>query len=498
MATVTLESTLAAEAAALSDGWTEERLLDLAGENLGAAIGKFFPHPGTAIGYLGKGHNAGDALVALRVLRDDFGWKIAARNAFSLEEFASITREKWDELGLLAPLDSTLDPKNFQGPLVLLDGLLGTGSSGALREPLLQLAREMELLRQNNGARIAAVDLPSGMHPDTGEISCGGVIADITFMIGNAKAGLLTGKAASTTGALAIVPVAPLTVHHQTKIEAISPQTLECGKAPRPFDFHKGLAGRVAILAGSENFIGSAVLAATGALRGGAGLITLHVPESICAIISSKVPAEIIVRKITNPLELLDDRFDALVVGCGLGNLSDSHANGLLELIAKSSSPAVIDADALNLIARLRRFDILGEQHILTPHPGEFKRLTPDLAVLEREEAARRFADQYPATLLLKGSRTIVTRNGEALWCNTTGTPGMATGGQGDLLAGVIGARLAIGDQPMDAAKLGSWLCGRAAEICLTQSGISEESLTPSDVALQLGAAYLDWKSENR
>lgn len=498
MATVTLESMLAAETAAIANGWTEERLLNLAGERLGAAIGKFFPHPGTAIGYLGKGHNAGDTLVALRILRDDFGWEIATRNAFPLEQLASITRKKWDELGAITTIDHSPEPRDFRGPLILLDGLLGTGSSGALREPLRQFAHEMELLRQNNGARIAAVDLPSGIHPDTGEISNAGVIADVTFMIANAKAGLLTGKVASAVGALAIVPVASLTAHHQTKIEAISPQTLECGKAPRPFDFHKGLAGRIAILAGSENFIGSAVLAATGALRGGAGLITLHVPESICAIISSKVPSEIIVRKITNPLELLDDRFDALVVGCGLGDLNDSDANGLLELIAKSPSPVVIDADALNLIARLRRFDILSEKHILTPHPGEFNRLAPDLATLTREDAARCFADQYPATLLLKGSRTIVTRSGEALWCNTTGTPGMATGGQGDFLAGVIGARLAIGDCPMDAARLGSWLCGRAAEVCLTQPGLSEESLTPSDVALHLGAAYADWKSGNR
>jgi NAD(P)H-hydrate epimerase len=117
---------------------------------------------------------------------------------------------------------------------------------------------------------------------------------------------------------------------------------------------------------------------------------------------------------------------------------------------------------------------------------------------LPREEAARRFADRVPATLLLKGCRTIVTRQGQPLWCNSTGTPGMATGGQGDLLAGVIGARLAIGDSPVDAAALGAWLCGRAAEVALNQENLSEESLAPSDVLHFLGAAFRDWKSSRR
>jgi NAD(P)H-hydrate epimerase len=141
---------------------------------------------------------------------------------------------------------------------------------------------------------------------------------------------------------------------------------------------------------------------------------------------------------------------------------------------------------------------ILAERHVITPHPGEFARLAPDLAGMSRETAARSFADRVPATLLLKGSRTLVTRAGHPLWCNSTGSPGMATGGQGDLLAGVIGARLAVGDSPLEAAALSAWLCGRAAETALGERGISEESLTPSDVACRLGGAFLDWKSARR
>jgi len=498
MGAVTISEMLAAEGAAKSNGWTEEQLLNLAGERLGIAIARFFPHPGTVIGYLGKGHNAGDTLVALRILRDRFGWKIAVRCAFPIQESAPLTLKKWDELGLRLPLDRIPAWRDFDDLLLLLDGLLGSGGSGPLRDSLLPFSQEMEWLRQNAGARVAAVDLPSGIDADTGEIFPGTVTADVTFMIANAKAGLLRGHAVNATGALALVPVESLTFQGTSGMETIAPQTSDTGKKPRPFDFHKGMAGRVAVLAGSERYTGAAVLAATGALRGGAGLITLFVPREIVAVVSTKCQPEIIVRGYDNPRELLDSRFDSLITGCGLGELSGETADGLLELISNSPAPVVIDACALNLIAGRGANSILSENHLLTPHPGEFAKLAPDLADLPREDAARKFTERVPATLLLKGSRTIIARQGEPLRCNTTGTPGMACGGQGDLLAGVIGARLAAGDSPIDAASLAAWLCGRAAEISLNVCRISEESLSPTDVLDHLGAAYRDWKTSAR
>ncbi len=498
MGAVTISEMLAAEAAAKLNGWSEEQLLNLAGERLGHAIGRFFPHPGTVFGYLGKGHNAGDTLVALRILRDCFNWKIGVRSAFALHDFASLTLKKWDELGLRLPLDRIPAWRDIDGPLLLLDGLLGSGGSGALRDSLLPLAQEMEWLRQNTGARVAAIDLPSGIDADSGEIFPGTVTADVTFMIGNAKAGLLRGQATNATGALVLVPVECLTFQGSSGLAAITPQTSNVGKKPRPFDFHKGMAGRVAILAGSARYTGAAVLAASGAIRGGAGLITLFVPHEIVSVVSAKCPAEIIVRGYENPRELLDSRFDALVTGCGLGELSRNIADSLLDLISNSPAPVVIDACALNLIAERGANSILSENHILTPHPGELQRLAPDLADLSREDAARKFAERVPATLLLKGSRTIITRQGAPLYCNTTGSPGMACGGQGDLLAGVIGARLAAGDSSLEAASLAAWLCGRAAEISLNDPRISEESLAPTDVLDHLGAAYRDWKNSAR
>jgi hydroxyethylthiazole kinase-like uncharacterized protein yjeF len=178
--------------------------------------------------------------------------------------------------------------------------------------------------------------------------------------------------------------------------------------------------------------------------------------------------------------------------------MDDSWSSGLLDLIAGTSVHTVVDADALNLISRTASLSILTEKHVITPHPGEFARLAPDLAEVSREEAARLFADRLSSILLLKGSRTLVTAKNHPIFCNSTGSPGMATGGQGDLLAGVIGARLAAGDDPLQAASLSAWLCGRAAEIALDDARLSEESLTPSDVSHFLGAAFRDWKSSGR
>jgi NAD(P)H-hydrate epimerase len=473
-------------------------LLELAGNRLGHAIGRYFSHPGMVVGYLGKGHNAGDALVALKVLRDEYGWRIATRNAFELAECAPLTQEKWCELGLPSPLDGEPAWQTSPRPLVLLDGLLGVGGSGNLREPLARMAAEMHHLRQHAGALVAAVDLPSGVDPDSGRSGSGAVVADVTFMIGNAKCGLLRSEAVNLVGSLVLVPVEVLTAARGGELELIAPQEMEFGKQPRPYEFHKGLAGRVAVVAGSVRYPGAAVLAATGALRAGAGLITLHAPAGCASMIAAKCPPEIIVRGYESFQEIPTSGADALVVGCGLGELIGPASDDFLTWLAACEMPAVIDADALNHISRTSRSDLFKEHHVLTPHPGEFQRLAPDLAGLAREEAARAFADRHPATLLLKGARSLVTRRGHPLWCNATGSPGMATGGQGDLLAGVIGALLASGLPPMESAALAAWLCGRAAEIAMLNMATSPESLTPSDTVLPLGAAFRDWQTSSR
>jgi len=498
MAAVSVAQMRALEAAAIQQGWTEEALMDLAGERLGKSLAEHFPKPGNAIGYLGKGHNAGDTLIALRILRDRYGWKIHTREAYAHKDLAPLTQKKYASLHSLSRLDEMPAWRDLPSPLLLIDGLLGIGAHGALRKPLADLAAEMASLRSHAGAITAAVDLPSGVNPDNGEISSGSVMADITFMIGNAKSGLLQGKTAAATGKLALVPVEPLQDDHPGSLQLISPQNCDFGKARRPFDFHKGQAGRISLLVGSADYSGAAVMAATGALKGGAGLITVWVPHSIRLAVSQKCPPEVIVRGMDSPLEALEMAHDAMVIGCGIGAIDPSKADDWIQLLQRGTKPTVLDADILNFIAASGNTHRLAAHHIVTPHPGEFARLAPDLTNISREAAAQAYVSRTPVTLLLKGSRTIITRQNESLWINSTGSPGMATGGQGDLLAGVIGARLAGGMPAIDATCHAAWLCGRAAERALNHPDISEESLLPEDVARHLGGAFQDWRCSLR
>ena len=181
------------------------------------------------------------------------------------------------------------------------------------------------------------------------------------------------------------------------------------------------------------------------------------------------------------------DLVDVWAIGPGLGK---THAKEITELVAKTEQPMVVDADALNILSnKLATLKKCCGPRLLTPHPGEMKRLAGDER-LTRSQIARNFTRKLPVTLLLKGSRTIVAEGGERISYNTTGNPGMATGGMGDILTGVCGALIAQKLSPFDAARLGAWLCGRSAEIARFNHGASEQSLLPRDVLDHLSAAF--------
>lgn len=495
MGAVSVAEMLEAEAAAFDAGWTEETLLEFAGTQLGHAVGRFFPQPGIAVGYLGKGHNAGDTLVALGVLRDHYRWQVRVRRAYSIEECAPLVGIVFERHGTFEEWDPSRHQATRAAPVLLLDGLLGSGTRGGIRQPLRDLADEMNELRNHRGACIAAVDLPSGIDPDRGQVFPGAVHADVTFTIGNAKRGLLRSEATCHVGSIVRVSVPPLARDGCDPWQLVTPDQLDVGRAPRPFEFHKGNAGRVGIVAGSRNYAGAASLAALGALKAGAGLVTVHTPVDAVEHVMMRCPPEIMIRGFRSPLEALEHPADSRVIGCGIGSpLESGFAKDLLETIGKSAVPTVLDADGLNLLAHAGALSIVGEQHVLTPHPGEFRRLAPDLADLPREEAVARFVGRHPATLLLKGARTLIGRAGGPFWCIGTGTPAMATGGSGDLLSGVIGALLATADEPDRCAALGAWLCGRAAEIARWETTATEETVTPLDASTHLGAAFRDWR----
>ncbi|MFD2257032.1 NAD(P)H-hydrate dehydratase [Luteolibacter algae] len=492
MAAVTVSQMRKIESAAMARGLSEAELMTMAGEALGHAIANRFPHISCAIAYIGKGHNAGDALIALRVLAEEFGWQIGVRAAYPQDQWATLMQSQREGLGLDVPLEKPLKIQLGSG-IVLIDGLLGIGARGALKEPLVEMAREMRTLRERCGVVVVSVDLPSGVDPDSGEVHADSVTADMTFMIGCAKRGLLASTAVNAVGALALVEVEGLSADEECDLDIICPQIMHFGKHPREFDFHKGKAGRVAIVAGSAEFSGAALITALGAIRGGGGLVTIYAREAACAALRSRLPLEVMLKSCDDPRLLLLEKMDAIVLGPGLGEMTSEYEDGILTLVRETPVPLLIDADGLNLLSR--KNVKLDARHVLTPHPGEFKRLAPELEGLSREEAAHKFTAENEAILLLKGGRTIVAQNGSTMRVNSTGTPGMSNGGQGDLLAGVTGAFLAGGITGFDAASLGAWVCGYAAELAVNENG---EISTATQTAEKIGAALAAWRRKLR
>jgi hydroxyethylthiazole kinase-like uncharacterized protein yjeF len=476
------------EEAAFRRGITAEHLMDLAGAGIARRLQGQFPQPGLAVGYIGKGNNGGDALVALRHLREA-GWQVALRTAWPETGWGVLPRRKLRELGVQAV---ERVPEVGAGPLLLLDGLLGIGAKGGLREPLAGLAREMAVLRERRGAIVAAMDLPSGLDADTGDGDA--VTADLTLTVGAPKRGMATVNGVRRSGRMILVPLEDLPLPEEGGLKFFCPEAFPGLLPPRAHDFHKGDSGRVGILAGSPGMTGAAVLCANSALHAGAGLVGVHVEENFLPHLAAAMPPEAMVRASADPVkEAFEAGHDALVIGPGLGNAGKIYQAMLLARLA-DEIPAVIDADALNWLAGAGRLDLLREWHVITPHPGEFKRLAPDLAGMEREEAVKSFVERHPCTLLLKGARTLVGKAGEATRFNPTGHAGMASGGQGDVLSGVIGALLGQGLKGPDAAALGAWLCGRAAERCLGDGPVCLASGT----VRELGGAMRDWGEKNR
>lgn len=478
------------EEMAFASGESAETLMDQAGKQIAQAVRQFFPSPGRCMVFFGKGHNGGDALVAARHLAAG-GWIIKLQAAFPSETWADLTAKKHREFV------SSQDQRGSDGehgcvarPLVVLDGLLGIGAGGALRDPILSAAREINRLRATRNAQVFAIDLPTGLNADTGVTDPDCVVADFTLTVGYAKPGLLVDRATNFVGRLAVLTLPQFAAQEFSALDpsdVATPSNLAPLLPRRKFDSNKADYGRVAIVAGSRGFTGAAIMTAEAALRAGAGLITLFVTEDIYPIVAAAAPAEIMVQAVSSCREVLHVRRDVLAIGPGLGI---RPRDDVLHLIQACPEPMVIDADALNILTtKIQTLQTCAGPRLLTPHPGEMRRLfaTKDRT---RREIVEAFTRKNPVTLLLKGSRTIVCEKGRPPSFNTTGSPGMATGGMGDVLTGVCAALIAQGRSPFDAARLGAWLCGRAAELAIYNRNRSEESLAATDVMENFGSAF--------
>jgi NAD(P)H-hydrate epimerase len=480
----------AAEEAAFARGVQVEALMDKAGAGVAQIVTNFFPKPGTCIVFAGKGHNGGDALVAAQQLKR-VGWMIDIRLPFTENDCSELTRKKL--LALRAaeswhrhPADREL--AGGQCHTIILNGLLGVGATPPLREPIRAACRSINQLRRNKGAYVFAVDLPTGLDADSGKTDRDCVIADFTVTIGFAKAGLIADGALNYVGRMEVVPLDELRPTERKSNEVIASPPAFCGLLPRrEYSAYKNQFGRIGVVAGSKGFVGAALMTSQGALRAGAGLVEVFVPEEIYEIIASAAPMEAMVKPVRSYHDLLKQKPDVWAVGPGLGK---SRAAEVLELIEKARQPMVIDADGLNILSeKISALRHCKGERLLTPHPGEMKRLFPDHKKM-RAEIATKFCHRFRVTLLFKGSRTIVAERDRPLSYNTTGNPGMATGGMGDVLTGVCAGLAGQGLSLYDAARVGAWLCGRAAEMAIFNEGQSEQSLLPRDVLDHLGEAF--------
>ncbi|PWU06810.1 MAG: hypothetical protein C5B47_07075 [Verrucomicrobia bacterium] len=472
----------AAETLAFAQGVQAEALMEHAGKGIADIVCQFHTKPGRLAVWGGKGNNAGDALVAARILSER-GWQTEFFGAFPEENLGKLAAQKLAEFRE-TPQSTLCCPSSF----VVLDGLLGIGARGPLQPEICTAIQAIQKLREEEGAWVLAVDIPTGLDGETGQPADLCIEADLTATIGFVKTGLLRDSATRSVGRLAWIPLPELVAKKGDPAQLITPELLRTWLPLRSFDSHKGLYGHVGILAGSRTFPGAARLCTHAALRAGAGYVTLFAPENLYSIVAGSLPPEAILRPIRSFREVLHQPLSALCIGPGLGK---DNASEILEIVREAEIPTVVDADALNAVAlEPKTLHACRNVRLLTPHPGEFARLAPHLATLPRREAAEAFVADYPVTLLLKGARTVIAERGVPSLFNSTGNPGMASGGMGDTLTGVCGALLAQGLQARQAAATGAWLCGRAAESAVFLHRQSPESLLASDVTQFLGRAF--------
>jgi len=485
----------ALEEKAFAEGVSADALMEEAGHQIALAVLQFFPRPGVCVAVFGKGNNGGDAIVAARHLAA-WGWSVWLVAAYPESEWGPLPQAKFAAATNCQRADLSQLGYITGEPLVVLDGLLGIGARGPLGEPLCDITRAINRRRLHSNAAVFALDLPTGLDGDTGVADPACIVADHTLTIGFAKQGLLADQAASFVGRLSVLPLPELSRRlDASPADAIpaTPAVLAPLLARRDFNTHKGDYGRVGIYAGSPGYLGAAVLCSAACVRAGAGLVTLYTMPDVADALARKAVPEVMVRSLPALAQLAAQRHDVYAIGPGIGNQVPAEFARLIRNIAV---PVVLDADALNaLAANVEALSRADGERVLTPHPGEMERLVPGSAGRPRREVVESFTKRFSATLLLKGARSIVCKAGEPLSYNTTGTPGMAVGGMGDVLTGVIAALIAQRIRPFDAARLGAWLCGRASEIAISAGGESEESLTPGRLLDFLGHAFRDLRA---
>jgi ADP-dependent NAD(P)H-hydrate dehydratase / NAD(P)H-hydrate epimerase len=367
---------------------------------------------------------------------------------------------------------------------------LGTGLNGDVREPYAATIQFINAQR----LPVLAIDLPSGLDSDTGEVHGVAVRAAATLTMGLPKIGLLQHVATDYVGHLEVADLGfpqAFVDEIPSDIELITRADIAPLLPRRRASAHKGDFGHLLIVAGSEGYTGAPVLCAHAAARAGVGLVTLAVPRGIYPIVAANCPPEVMPRSFDKLDTLIG--FDVVAIGPGMGQSPETRALAS-GFIANITVPTVVDADALNAIVAARALPEKAEGRapmVFTPHPGEMARLvgsTGKEVQSRRWEVAREFAAKHDVVTVLKGAGTVVTDGAGKLWVNSTGNPGMAKGGTGGVLTGIIGALLAQGSSALEAARAGVFVHGLAGDLARDKHG--ERAMLATDLIAQLGAAF--------
>ena len=454
-------------------------LMESAGRAAAAVIDRLHPS-GRVVAAVGGGNNGGDALVALRALAAwgrDVAWVQASDTAPDLALLAGTD---------LPPLHDADVDAAFADAAVLVDGILGTGARGAPR------ARAADLVRRMNASDrpIIALDIPSGVDPTTGEIAGEAISATATVMFGTARSGGFFHPGRGCCGRIVVVEIGfPPLAEGEAGATLITPEWARRRLPPRDPDAHKNSVGRVLVVAGRKGMAGAAAIAGRSAVRAGAGLVRVVSDEANRPVIQSLVPEGLFFDRADGPgVDEALAASDAVLIGPGLGTGDD--AAELLDrvLAGLEGRRCVLDADALTILAARDGVPPLDHRFVLTPHPGEMSRITGvpvgDIRSDPMGRAAALAASTAGAVVLLKGSPSVVAAPGEPVLVNTVGSSDLAAAAMGDQLGGMTAAFLAAGAPPRDAAALGLFFGGRAAELA------SRRGLTPDDIAEHLGAAF--------
>ena len=467
-------------------------------ENAGALVAKIIVDRigvrKKAVIFAGKGGNAGDGFVAARHLAS-YGFNVEVYLFYKTSDIRN--EDTLANLKILKNMGDTVkifEPETFSYASVkadiIVDALLGTGIKPPLREPI---KSAIKMFNKSLGFKVA-IDVPSGLNPDSGETIGDCVKADLTVTFHDVKYGLLKNK--EYVGELVIVKIG---IPPEASLY-VGPGNVIFEVPAKPRNAHKGVGGKVLVIGGSEYYSGAPALSALAALKAGADLTFIIAPESVAPIISSYSP-NLIVRRIPgrnlnvkglDVIKELIGKVNAVVLGPGIGLAEETKeaVKKILPLIIRADKPVVIDADALKIIAEQFNSIDLNEKAILTPHAKEALMLLGEnynlTSLINRSKVAKELSAKYNAVILLKGPIDVMAFKNMVKF-NRTGNQGMSVGGTGDTLTGIIATLLARKVEPFKAAYIGAFINGLAGDLAFSKLG---ERLTATDVLENIPLAF--------